>query len=132
MKRLLNVALIATLGLVGGACTVVSDPSSGASGTTSGSDKTTFMNRREQITEFAKLNLESLRSDMAGGQGEHLSSLAVLLEIDPNRQPAFFMLARDKFTVLFPSDRTTAPEMLAALKGEMQADPRFSQRLTLN
>jgi len=34
--------------------------------------------------------------------------------------------------VLFPSDQTTAAEMLAALDREMQTDPRFGQRLALN
>jgi hypothetical protein len=41
-------------------------------------------------------------------------------------------LTRDKFTVLFPHDRITATEMLTVLNREMQADPRFGQRLTLN
>jgi hypothetical protein len=132
MKRLLNLALITVLGLIAGACTVVTDPSSGSSATTSGSEKTGFLDRQQQIAEFAKVNLERLRNDMAAGQGEYLGSLATLLGVEPSRQPAFFALTRDKFTVLFPHDRITATEMLTVLNREMQADPRFGQRLTLN
>ena len=132
MKSLLNVALMATLGLSVGACTVVTDPSSGSSATTGGSSSAAFMNRQEQTAEFAKVNLERLRNDMAAGRGEYLASLATLLNIEPSRQPAFFALTRDKFAVLFPNDRTTAAEMLATLDRELRADPRFGQRLTLN
>ncbi|MBK7543500.1 MAG: DUF3015 family protein [Candidatus Competibacteraceae bacterium] len=135
MKCLLNAALTAALGFAVCSCTIVSDPSSGASGATSGSSggsSTASMNRQQQATEFAKINLEQLRNDMAAGEGEYLSSLAVLLAIEPNRQPAFFTLAREKFRVLFPSDRTSAAEMLAALEQEMRANPRVGQRVTLN
>jgi hypothetical protein len=132
MKLLLNAALISALGLTLGACTVVTDPSSGSSATTSGSDSAAFMNRQQQTAEFAKVNLERLRNDMAAGQGEYLASLATLLNIEPSRQPAFFTFTRDRFTVLFPNDRTTAADMLATLDGEMRADPRFGPRLTAN
>jgi len=132
MKLWLNVALTAVLGLGAGACTVVTDPSSGSSATTGGSSSAAFMNRQQQTAEFAKVNLEQLRNDMAAGQGEYLASLAALLEIEPSRQPAFFAFTQDKFAVLFPNDRTTAVEMLATLEREMRGNPRFGQRLTLN
>ena len=132
MKLLLNAALIAALGLSSGACTVVTDPSSGSSASSGGSEKSGFLDRQQQVTEFASVNLERLRNDMATGQGEYLGSLATLLDIEPSRQPAFFALTQDKFTALFPSERTTAAEMLATLNREMRADPRFGQRLTLN
>ena len=132
MKLLLNFTLITALGLAVGACTVVTDPSSGSSATTGGSGGTAFMSRQQRTAEFARVNLERLRNDMAAGQGEYLGSLATLLDVEPGQQPAFFAFTRDKFTVLFPDDRTTAAEMLATLDRELRADPRFGQRLTLN
>jgi len=90
------------------------------------------MNRQEQTAAFAKVNLERLRNDMAAGRGEYLTSLATLLNIEPGRQPEFFAFTQDRFAVLFPTDRTTAAEMLATLERELRADPRFGQRLTLN
>ncbi len=131
MKLLLNAALIAALGLTAGACTIVTDPSSGSSAAGS-SDQAGFLNRQQQIAEFAQANLDRLKTDMAAGQGEYLSSLATLMAIAPNDQPAFFAIVQQKFTVLFPNDRTTAPEMLTALNQQLRADPHFGQRLALN
>lgn len=130
MKLLLNAALIAALGLGAAACTVVTDPSSGSSGAGSGS--TTFMNRQQQTVEFASVNLDRIKQDMSAGRGEYLASLATLLGVEPGLQPEFFTLTQEKFTVLFPSNLTTATEMLAALNREMQVDPRFGQRLASN
>ncbi|MCP5196961.1 MAG: DUF3015 family protein [Gammaproteobacteria bacterium] len=135
MKSSLNVALIMSvvvLGLGSSACTVLVDPSSGSSATTGGSKSTAFMNRQEQTIEFARINFERLKQDMAAGQGEYLSSLATLLGIESGRQPEFFVFAQEKFTVLFPDDRTTAAEMLTTLNREMRADPRFGSYLALN
>ena len=132
MKFLRKNTVNAALGLSAGACTVVTDPSSGSSASSGGSSSTAFMNRQEQTAEFAKVNLERLRNDMAAGRGEYLASLATLLNIESGQQPAFFAFTQDKFAVLFPTDRTTAADMLATLDRELQADPRFSQRLTLN
>ncbi len=131
MKLLLNAALIAALGLTAGACTIVTDPSSGSSAAGS-SDQAGFLNRQQQIAEFAQANLDRLKTDMAAGQGEYLSSLATLMAIAPNDQPAFFAIVQQKFTVLFPNDRTTATEMLTALNQQLHADPHFGQRLALN
>jgi len=131
MKTLLNVALIAAIGLSIGACTVVTDPSSGSS--SGGSSSVAFMDRQQQIAEFANVNnLERLKNDMAAGQGEYLSSLAALLGVGASQQPAFFAFTKDKFNVLFPNEHTTATEMLAVLEREMRADPRFELRLALN
>ncbi|MBL8259534.1 MAG: DUF3015 family protein [Candidatus Competibacteraceae bacterium] len=135
MKPLLNAALTAALGFALGACTIVSDPSSGASAASSGSSGSgaaASKNRQDRTVEFAKLNLERLRGDMAAGGGEYLSSLATLMAIEPTRQPAFFKMAQAKFSALFPSERTSAVEMLATLEREWRADPRFGPRLSAN
>ena len=132
MKRSLNAALIIALAITAEACTVVTDPSSGSSASSGGSDKSGFLDRQQQITEFAQVNLSHLKRDMATGQGEYLGSLATLLGVEPSHQPEFFAFTQDKFAVLFPNDHTTAAEMLTVLHREMQADPRFGQRLVLN
>lgn len=133
MATSLNIALIAALGLGVGACTIVTDPSSGSSAALSGgSSSAALMDRRQQIAEFAKTNLDRLKQDMAAGRGEYLASLAMLLEIPPNLQPEFFALTQERFSALFPDEQTTAAAMLATLDRELHADPRFAQRLALN
>lgn len=132
MKSVPHLALIAALALGASACTVVTDPSGGTSATTGGSSSAVFMNRQEQVAAFTQTHLERLKQDMAAGQGEHLASLATLLGIEPSRQSDFFDLTQRQFTELFPSDRTTATELLAALDRALLADPRFGQRLALH
>ena len=130
MNVVLNIALITLLGLSAGACTVVTDPSSASSG--GSSSDAAFLNRQQRIAEFTSVNLEQLRNDIAAGQGEYLGSLAELMGVETASQPAFFAFSQEKFTVLFPGDRTTAAEMLAALNRELRADSRFDPRLALN
>ena len=134
MKTGLNLVLILLLGSSVSACTVAIDPSSGASAASSGGSRTAvLLDRQERTAAFVRANVEQLRHDMAAGQGEHLSALAELLAIDAARQPAFFALTRTQFPVLFPSERTTAAEMLTTLEQVLHADPRFAaQRLSLN
>lgn len=88
MKPLLNTAFIVALGLTVGACTIVTNPSSGSSAAGS-SEQAGFLNRQQQITTFASVNLERLKTDMAAGQGEYLGSLATLMGIASSDQPAF-------------------------------------------
>ncbi|MCB1777247.1 MAG: DUF3015 family protein [Candidatus Competibacteraceae bacterium] len=132
MKSLLNVALIVLLILGSSACTVMIDPSSGSSAAVAGNNSAAFMDRQQQTAEFARVNLERLKQDMAAGQGEYLSSLATLLQIEPGRQPEFFAFTQEKFITLFPSDQTTTDEMLTALNRELRADPRFGVHVALN
>lgn len=47
--------------------------------------------------EFAQYNWENLSQDMARGQGEHLASLAVLLNVPAEQQSAFFELAQERY-----------------------------------
>lgn len=130
MKLLLNTALITILGLGSAACTVVTDPSSGSSAGSSSSSSS--MSREEQITQFANVNLERIKQDIAVGQGEYLASLATLLGIEAAQQPAFFAFTQERFTLLFPTDQTSAAQMLGALQSAMQTDQRFAQRLALH
>ena len=129
MKVLMNVALIAALGVTATACTVVTDPSSASSA--GGSSSSALMNRQEQVAAFTAANLERIKQDMAAGQGEYLASLASLLGIEAAQQPAFFAFTQSKFPLLFPNSNTSAADLLASLEREMQAQPSFGQRVAL-
>ncbi len=77
----------------------------------------------KQALEFTKDNFERLRTDMAVGGGEHLTSLATLMGIPDSRKPEFFSLTKNKFSTLFRSDQVTPEELLAMLDSEISADP---------
>lgn len=72
-----------------------------------------------QAHHFAKAEWESLAQDIARGKGEHLSSLAFLLEIPERRQAAFFALAQGEFAFLSQEREVTPDLMIAVLQGHM-------------
>ena len=81
----------------------------------------------EHATLFANLNFENLSQEMAQGGGEHLASLATLLGIPAEQQPAFFTLTQEKYTTLIQSGETTPAAMLKALHNTMAAHPVLAE-----
>ena len=79
--------------------------------------------KNEQALVFSKVNLERIKTDMALGGGEHLTSLATLLDIPARNQPEFFAMTKANFNTLFVSENTTAEELLARLDSELSANP---------
>ena len=92
--------------------------SSGTSGCTN--DGVIMKNKHVSLTSAT---FEDLGQEMAQGQGEHLASLATLLGISEQDQPAFFALVQEKYTSLMESGRTTPIAMLQALQAAMAQDP---------
>jgi len=79
--------------------------------------------KKEQTLAFSKVNLERIKTDMALGGGEHLTSLATLLDIPAHNQQEFFTLTKTNFSTLFGPENTTAEELLARLDTELNANP---------
>jgi hypothetical protein len=69
---------------------------------------------------FAAVAFENLEQDIARGNGEYLTSLAVLLKIPAGKQDEFRTLSQSKYPFLFASDRRTAESMLATLTSERE------------
>lgn len=80
---------------------------------------------REQALAFSRVDLERIKTDMAMGGGEHLSSLATLMGIPAQNQQEFFALTKADFSTLFSSEQTTAEELLARLEDELRANPEL-------
>lgn len=53
--------------------------------------------KHAKVKLFASTNWENLSQDMARGEGEHLASLAALLNVPDQQQPAFFKLAQGMY-----------------------------------
>ena len=75
--------------------------------------------KAEQVLQFARVNHNRLRSDMAVGHGEYLASLAVLMEIDKVHREDFYAMTKDRFNKLYVSSETTPDEMVVNLKVEI-------------
>jgi len=81
--------------------------------------------KNDRALAFSKVKLERIKTDMAVGGGEHLTSLATLLGVPAQKQPEFFALTKANFSTLFSSEQTTAEELLARLEDEIGANPRL-------
>ncbi len=79
--------------------------------------------QNEHATMFANLNFDNLSQEMAQGGGEHLASLATLLGVPAEQQPAFFAMTQEKYATLVQSGETTPAAMLKALHEAMAQHP---------
>jgi DUF3015 family protein len=77
----------------------------------------------EKVNVFAAINFDNLAQEMAQGRGEHLTSLATLLGVPEDQQPAFFAMTQEKYATLIQSGQTTPVAMLSALHDAMAAHP---------
>lgn len=93
--------------------------SSGTSGCTE--DGAVKMVRATEV--FAEVNLDSLRSEMAAGQGEYVNTFASLLGAKDSAQMVSFF--QSEYSALFPTAQTTSAEMLSLLSQKLAAHPEL-------
>lgn len=98
----------------------------GISSGTLGCTNDGIVKNEEKVNVFADVNLDSLSQEMAQGKGEHLASLASLMGVPAEKQPAFFSLTQEKYTSIFKTERTTSTEMLVSLNSELSVHPDLS------
>jgi hypothetical protein len=79
--------------------------------------------QHERATLFANLNFDNLSQEMAQGGGEHLASLATLLGVPAEQQPAFFAMTQEKYATLVQSGETEPRAMLTSLQEAMASHP---------
>ena len=70
---------------------------------------------------YAEVNLDSLRSEMAAGQGEFVNSFAALLGARGEQIPQMVQLFQKDYSQISPTSATTSAEMLENLKGVLSA-----------
>jgi Protein of unknown function (DUF3015) len=95
----------------------------GISTGTSGCTSSGKVMSEHKATMFASLNFENLSQEMAQGEGEHLASLATLLNIPPEHQAEFFALTKERYNSLIESGETTSMAMLKALNETIAGHP---------
>ena len=78
---------------------------------------------QEKVNVFAALNFENLAQDMAQGQGEHLASLATLMGIPADQQPAFFAMTQEKYASLVQAGETSPVALVKALNEAVATHP---------
>jgi hypothetical protein len=97
-----------------------------ASGTSGCShDGTIFDTQKARL--FIETNYASLAEDMTRGGGEHLASLAVLMHVQPERQPEFFALAQERYASLVMSGDGDPVLAQEALREAIAAFPLLAE-----
>ncbi|MFZ5862057.1 MAG: DUF3015 domain-containing protein [Nitrospirota bacterium] len=90
---------------------------------TSGCSQDGIVSREHETAIYAQATIENLSQEMAQGRGEHLASLATLMGVPADLQPAFFALTQEHYATLFPGAQNDSSAMLAALKAILATNP---------
>ena len=73
----------------------------------------------KQTERFVEVNYESLRSDIAKGQGEYVKALIDLLGVKDTKKSATLLLLKTDYADLFPTQETRFDEFLKNLQQKL-------------
>ena len=83
-----------------------------------------------KVNVFATINLENLSQEMAQGQGEHLASLASLMDVPTEHQAAFFAMTQERYTSLVKAGEASPVALVKALNDAIDGHPVLAQLST--
>ena len=72
---------------------------------------------------FVASTFESLSEDLARGKGEHLASLATMMGVAVEHQPAFFSLAQDRYRILLERGEDSPLSVMKAIQETVVGHP---------
>jgi hypothetical protein len=74
---------------------------------------------------YAEVNLESLRREMAIGQGEYVETFVSMLGAPEANRPAMLSFLKAEYASLFPSANTTSGEFMTTLSQKLAQHPEL-------
>jgi len=92
---------------------------------TSGCNQDGTLVAGKEAVAYAEVNFESLRQDIADGQGEYLESFMAVLGTPADKRHALAQFLQTQYSMLFASPRTTPDEMLQTLNSLFAEHPEF-------
>ena len=131
LRGLVGVLVLACTGFVLSACNTtkatVDTFAKFTSSTSPGEmfDADGYVKQSQKARLFTAVAFENLEQDIARGNGEYLTSLAVLLKIPAGKQDEFSIHSQSNYSLLFAPDIRTAEKLLATLNSkreDLQAD----------
>lgn len=84
----------------------------GISSGTSNCDRPSEWASNERLNRFVAENMDNLAGDIAKGQGEYLSTLAVLMEIPENSRTTFYAKLQDNFSRIYTSEAVSHVDVI--------------------
>ncbi|MGQ0810277.1 MAG: DUF3015 family protein [Nitrospiraceae bacterium] len=114
------VAAMLLLGMVG--CSVTGTTKDFLSSTSPGDwyNEDGLPKAEYKVQAFVALNLVNLRTDVARGHGEYLTSLGALLAVPPQHETEFFALAQHQYSSLARADATAVSQTLIAFSQNLR------------
>jgi hypothetical protein len=76
-----------------------------------------------KTTVFVSLNFENLSQEIAQGQGEHLASLASLMDVPVENQAAFFAMTQERYTSLVKTGEASPVAMVKSINDAIATHP---------
>ena len=89
------------------------------------------MKAEKQRDVYVAVNYRNLSRDLSAGTGEYATSFAKLLGCTKESVPSFLTFAKEKYTILIPSEQTTSDEFLKNVETQIAKDPVLSKGCTL-
>jgi len=135
LKGLVGILVLASTALVVSACNTSKATIDTFAKFTSSTSPGDWINADGVIRESQKARLftavafENLEQDIARGNGEYLTSLAVLMKIPSEKQDQFMAHSQSNYSLLFAPDIRTAEKLLATLISKREDLRADSQRL---
>lgn len=99
----------------------------GISSGTSGCTNDGVVMGQHKVNTFASINFDNLAQEMARGEGEHLTSLAELMGIPAEQQPAFFAMAQERYVALIEAGEESPVALVKALNDATATHPVLAQ-----
>lgn len=127
LKGLMSVVVLASTVFVASGCNTTKATVDTFAKFTSSTSPDAWFDADGVVTESQKARLftavafENLEEDIARGQGEYLTSLAVLMKVPPEEQDKFRAHTQRNYSLLFAPDRRVAESMLGMLTSMRQA-----------
>ena len=121
LRRLIGVLVLASTGFVLSACNTTKATVDTFANFTSSTSPQEWMNADGSIKDdkkaqlFAAIAFENLEQDIARGNGEYLTSMAVLMKVPPGEQDKFKSRSQSNYSFLFAPDKRTSESMLGTL-----------------
>jgi hypothetical protein len=84
----------------------------GISSGTSGCDQARQFVYNEQLHQFVADNMDGLAKGVAMGEGEHLATLAELMDVSPGERSAFYTTLQANFSSIFTSESVQVGEII--------------------
>lgn len=81
----------------------------------------------EKANVFAAVNFDNLEQEIAQRGGEHLASLATLLDVPADKHAAFFAMTQERYLSLVQAGETSSVALVRSLNDAIAKHPVLAQ-----